>query len=41
MKAEKTIAMLKEVSKNTNDPKMQKELDEKIKLLEENKSIEK
>ena len=41
MKAEKTISMLKEVRKNTTDPKMQKELDEKIKLLEENKSIKK
>lgn len=41
MKAEKTIAMLKEVRKNTTDPKMQKELDEKIKRLSDNKTVEK
>lgn len=41
MKIEKTIAMLKQVSKNTTDPKMQSELDEKIKRLSDNKTVEK
>lgn len=41
MKTEKTIAMLKEVRKNTTDPEMQKSLDAKIKALEENKEIKK
>lgn len=41
MKVEKTIAMLKEVRKRTTDPKMQRELDEKIKNLSDNKTVEK
>lgn len=39
MKTEKTVEMLKDVRKNTTDPKMQKELDNKIKALTENKEI--
>lgn len=41
MNTDKTIKMLQEVRKNTTDPKMQKELDEKIKRLSDNKTITK
>ena len=39
MTTDKTVAMLKEVRKQTTDPKMQKELDQKIKALEDKKPI--
>lgn len=41
MKTEKTIQMLQEVRKNTTDPKMQKDLDEKINKLKSGKIIQK
>ena len=41
MKTEKTISMLKEVLKNTTDPKMQKDLEEKINKLQSGKMIHK
>lgn len=39
MKTEKTIAMLQEVRKNTTDPKMQKDIEEKIKKLQSGKPV--
>lgn len=41
MKTEKTIQMLQEVRKNTTDPKMQKDLEEKINKLQSGKMIQK
>lgn len=41
MTTKKTVNMLKEVRKNTTDPKLKKELDAKIAALENNKTIEK
>jgi hypothetical protein len=41
MKTEKTIAMLEEVRKNTTDPAMKKDLDKKIELLKNDKTINK
>lgn len=39
MKKEKTIAMLEEVRKNTTDPNMQKEIDEKLAALKNDKDV--
>lgn len=39
MTTDKTLAMLKEVRKSATDPKLKKELDDKIKALEDNKPI--
>lgn len=41
MTTEKTVKLLKEVRKNTTDPKLKKELDAKIEALENNKEIRK
>lgn len=41
MKTDKTIQMLKEVRKNTTDPKMQKDIEAKINKLESGKMIQK
>ena len=41
MKTEKTIQMLKEVRKNATDPKLQKDLDNKIDKLTNGKLIQK
>lgn len=41
MKTEQTVKMLKDVRKNTTNPEMKKDLDAKIKALENNKTIEK
>jgi len=39
METNETIKMLKEVRKKTTDPKLQKELDAKIKVLETGKDV--
>lgn len=41
MKKDETIKMLEDVRSRTTDPKMQKELDAKIKALQDNKTITK
>ena len=41
MTTDKTVKMLKEVRKSATDPKLQKELDNKIKVLENNKDVKK
>lgn len=41
MEANKSLELLKEVRKNTIDPKMQKDLDNRIKALVENKTVNK
>lgn len=41
MNTEKTIQSLQEARKNTDDPAMQKDIDEKIKALTNNKTVNK
>lgn len=41
MNKEENIEMLKQVRKNTTDPAMQKDIDDKIKALTSNKTINK